>query len=248
MTRSEATPLRLTIEAVKTPIGDLFLVCDREGVLRADDFVDCEERLHRLLGRRLGRTGFRLASGTVPGTARTELAAYFAGDLAAIRRIELKTGGTEFQDLVWNALRAVPPGCPVSYARLALDLLGKPSAARAIGHANGANPFCIVIPCHRLVGAGGGLTGYSGGIERKRWLLEHEARHPIQSEHPGKLEPSPAGGETTGRGSPSPPSDRRERRPFGPSPGCGSQADGARPRMGISCARAARRPPPENGR
>lgn len=77
---------------------------------------------------------------------------------------------------LWTALRGIQPGRPVTYAELA-GILGRANAARAIGHANAANPLRVVVPCHRLVGASGALTGYSGGVERKRWLLDHETRH-----------------------------------------------------------------------
>jgi methylated-DNA-[protein]-cysteine S-methyltransferase len=176
MMRDKAARISLTIEAVDTPIGGLLLVCDGDGVLRAADFDDCEERLYRLLGRRLGLSSFELLPGMIPDPVKTEVAAYFAGDLAATGRITLKTDGTAFQDGVWNALREMAPGQPVTYAELANDL-GRSGATRAVGHANAANPFCVVVPCHRLVGAGGALTGYSGGLQRKRWLLAHEAWH-----------------------------------------------------------------------
>ncbi len=84
--------------------------------------------------------------------------------------------GTAFQQRCWNALRAIAPGMPVSYARQA-QAIGQPTAARAVGRANAMNPVAIVVPCHRVIGSDAGLIGYAGGIERKRWLLAHEARH-----------------------------------------------------------------------
>jgi methylated-DNA-[protein]-cysteine S-methyltransferase len=83
------------------------------------------------------------------------------------------TGGTAFQREVWRALRKIRCGATVSYAKLA-DQIGRPTAVRAVGLANGSNPIGIVVPCHRVIGANGSLTGYGGGMERKRWLLEHE--------------------------------------------------------------------------
>jgi methylated-DNA-[protein]-cysteine S-methyltransferase len=78
---------------------------------------------------------------------------------------------------VWTALRRIEPGHPITYAGLA-EKLGRPrSAARAIGYANATNPFSIIVPCHRLIGTSGALTGYAGGLERKRWLLDHERKH-----------------------------------------------------------------------
>lgn len=176
MTRHSATSAHLTIEAVETPIGGLFLVCDDRGVLRAADFVDCEERMHRLLERRLGRGAYTLGEGAAGGNLKRAITRYFEGDVAAIASIAIGGSGSEFQEEVWTALRGIQPGRPATYAELA-GILGRPSAARAVGHANAANPLCIVIPCHRLVGTSGALTGYSGGVERKRWLLDHEARH-----------------------------------------------------------------------
>ena len=167
---------KLATETISTPIGDMRLVASADGFLRAADFADCEDSLTALLKRRFGADGFSLSSGDVDPAIRDALAAYFEGEVSAIDRIRVKTGGTAFQETVWQALRGIPPGEPLAYGRLA-EQLGKPQSARAVGHANGANPFNIVIPCHRLVGANGALTGYAGGIHRKRWLLKHEARH-----------------------------------------------------------------------
>ncbi len=105
--------------------------------------------------------------------ARRELAAYFAG--AAVRfRVPLDPQGTPFQRAVWQALAAIPSGCYESYGALAARL-GRPTAARAVGAAVGRNPVSIVVPCHRVLGRGGALTGYAGGLERKRALLALEA-------------------------------------------------------------------------
>jgi methylated-DNA-[protein]-cysteine S-methyltransferase len=98
---------------------------------------------------------------------------YFLGDLSAINSIPVTTGGTSFQRDVWAELRTIQAGTTLSYGALARQL-GRPKSARAVGLANGANPVSIVVPCHRLVGADGSLTGYAGGISRKRWLLIHE--------------------------------------------------------------------------
>ncbi|WP_018185307.1 methylated-DNA--[protein]-cysteine S-methyltransferase [Kaistia granuli] len=169
-------PVSLTLETIPTPIGDMLLTADADGFLRAADFVGCEARLSRLLDRRLGDGGYVLAGGAVPTAISGALRDYFAGSIAAIDGIAVKSGGTPFQQDVWQALRAIPPGSPLAYGRLS-DQLGRPRSPRAVGHANGANPICVVVPCHRLVGADGALTGYSGGTDRKRWLLDHEARH-----------------------------------------------------------------------
>lgn len=166
----------LTVERIATPLGDMLLAADPDGALRALEFADCGERLTRLLDRRLGAGSYLLQDGRISSKAATALDDYFAGDVDAIDKVPVCYGGTPFQEEVWTALRGIRPGRSVAYSALAAAI-GKPSAPRAVGHANGANPFSIVVPCHRLVGANGDLTGYAGGIERKRWLLDHEARH-----------------------------------------------------------------------
>jgi methylated-DNA-[protein]-cysteine S-methyltransferase len=103
------------------------------------------------------------------------LAAYFDGDVDALDAIAVAPQGTEFKQLVWKALRDVRAGSTISYGELAARV-GAPGAARAVGTANATNPICLVIPCHRVVRAGGGLGGYGFGVDRKRWLLGHEAR------------------------------------------------------------------------
>lgn len=104
--------------------------------------------------------------------ARAQLRAYFAGERPSFS-LALAPSGTAFQRAVWDALTAIPFGATCSYGELAARL-GRPGAARAVGSANGCNPIAIVIPCHRVIGADGSLTGYGGGLPRKRWLLEHE--------------------------------------------------------------------------
>ncbi|MEP7053460.1 MAG: methylated-DNA--[protein]-cysteine S-methyltransferase, partial [Pseudomonadota bacterium] len=112
---------------------------------------------------------------TRTSVARRALESYFAGELAAIDQVETLTTGTDFQRDVWRALRSIPTGRTLSYGALA-SKIGRPAAVRAVGLANGANPIAIVVPCHRVIGANASLTGYGGGIERKRWLIEHESR------------------------------------------------------------------------
>lgn len=163
--------MHLTFDRFPSPIGTILLVSD--GIaLRALDFHDHEERLHQLMRRQYdGRA--TLEPGSVPGLITKALEAYFAGDLAATARIPVETGGTPFQRRVWAALRTIPPGTTTSYGALAAAL-GQPGASRAVGLANGANPIGIVVPCHRVIGANGSLTGFGGGLPRKQWLLEHE--------------------------------------------------------------------------
>jgi methylated-DNA-[protein]-cysteine S-methyltransferase len=122
------------------------------------------------LGRRFGAYAVRRDD---PAQLRARLERYFAGDLSAFDGLVLDPGGTDFQRLVWGALREIPAGSTTSYADLARRI-GSPSAVRAVGAANGANPIWLIIPCHRAIGANGDLTGYAGGLDRKRWLLHHE--------------------------------------------------------------------------
>jgi methylated-DNA-[protein]-cysteine S-methyltransferase len=104
------------------------------------------------------------------------LDAYFAGDLAAVDQVGVSYFGTEFENRVWAALREIGPGRTATYGEMAA-MLEVPKAARAVGRANSMNPVAIVVPCHRVVGANAKLTGYAGGLDRKRWLLDHERRH-----------------------------------------------------------------------
>lgn len=168
-----AGALPLLVEELPTPIGGFLLVTDEGGALRAADWADCRTRLTQLLDRHCGEGGYALRDGSAAETVTRAIRRYFAGDLAAIDAVPVATAGTAFQQAVWAALREIPAGSRLGYAVLA-ERLGRPAAARAVGHANGANPVSVVVPCHRLVGASGALTGYAGGLERKRWLLTHE--------------------------------------------------------------------------
>ncbi len=166
------TNLLFFIEHAPTPTGPMRIVTDSEGQLRALDWDDHEDRLNRLLRMHYG-TGFRLEPGSETSTARRALDAYFGGQLSAIDALPVATGGTEFQRQVWAALRGIRAGETASYGRLAARI-GRDKAVRAVGMANNKNPIAIVVPCHRVIGADGGLTGYGGGLERKLWLLRHE--------------------------------------------------------------------------
>jgi methylated-DNA-[protein]-cysteine S-methyltransferase len=160
------------LDRLETPLGGALLIFDGEGRLRALDWEEHEPRVTRLLRLRYG-SGVSLEAGQAPVSIIYRVGAYFAGDLAALDTIACRTEGTPFQQAVWVALRTIPAGQTLSYGALAARL-GAPKAVRAVGHANGANPISVVIPCHRLIGADGTLTGYGGGLERKRWLLTHE--------------------------------------------------------------------------
>lgn len=166
-------PLEFILDRIPTPIGIALVAVDAEGNMRAFDWDDYEARLRRLMDRYYGVGGVRLVEGRAPTSIRRALSAYFEGNVEALEVIPVKTGGTTFQREVWAALRTIPAGRTLSYGGLA-ERIGRPKAVRAVGLANGANPIGLVVPCHRVIGANGSLTGYGGGIERKRWLLAHE--------------------------------------------------------------------------
>jgi methylated-DNA-[protein]-cysteine S-methyltransferase len=172
--------VQFELDRFASPLGDLLLVTDGEGSLRALDFHDYEDRMRGLLRRRYG--AFDLRTGRAPASLRASLAAYFGGEIDGLANIRVETGGTAFQALVWAALRAIPAGATTTYGKIAAAL-GKPKACRAVGLANGANAISIVVPCHRVIGADASLTGFGGGLNRKRWLLDHE-RAPIGRRSP----------------------------------------------------------------
>jgi methylated-DNA-[protein]-cysteine S-methyltransferase len=149
-------------------------VTDEEDTLRALEFADHVSRIRRFLHDHYGE--YDLQDGAAPKSIIHSLDAYFDGDLAALDSIQIATGGTPFQRAVWRALRKIKPSTTTSYGQLATRI-GRPTASRAVGAANGSNPIAIVVPCHRVIGVNGSLTGYGGGLPRKRWLLEHERRH-----------------------------------------------------------------------
>jgi len=149
---------------VDSPVGPLTLV-DENGLL-AGLFMHEQRHLP-------GSAAFGARDDGVLPEVRAQLDAYFTGSLRDFD-IPLATTGTPFQQQVWAALRAVPYGSTCTYGDLAAAV-GRPSAVRAVGAANGRNPVCVVVPCHRVVGAGGSLTGYAGGLERKSYLLALEA-------------------------------------------------------------------------
>ena len=148
-------------------------VAARDGALVMAGFESRAEQ-ERQLERRF--PGARFVDAKDPAGAITALRRWLDGDLEAIDRLECDGGGTEFQRAVWKALREIPAGETVSYGDIARRI-GRPKAFRAVGAANGSNPIAIVVPCHRVIGSDDTLTGYGGGLPRKRWLLAHEARH-----------------------------------------------------------------------
>ena len=168
--------VQLLIDRLNTPIGELLLAADGAGRLRAVDWTDYEHRMLRLLRLHYRTDGYDLFPTHNPHGLRDKMKRYFEGDIYAIDDIEVETAGTPFQRSVWKELRNIPSGSPISYGKLA-ELIDRPNAVRAVGLANGSNPIGIVVPCHRVIGANGSLTGYGGGLARKRWLLDHEQRN-----------------------------------------------------------------------
>jgi methylated-DNA-[protein]-cysteine S-methyltransferase len=150
---------------VSSPVGPLRVVVDDAGALTHLLFASGEEA-ERAPGEPPGLPGL--------DEVERQLRAYFAGEREGFD-IPLRPQGTPFQLAVWEALRAIPYAETRSYAQQAAAI-GRPRAIRAVGAANGRNPISIIVPCHRVVGADGGLTGYGGGIAHKRWLLDHERR------------------------------------------------------------------------
>ena len=165
------------LERMITPLGQMMLATDEQGRLRVIDWQDHEDNMRRLMRRQYPGTHIALRETSQASPAARAMQAYFQGDLAAIDGLEVATGGTDFQRTVWTALRTIPTGWTISYLDLATRI-GRPSAVRAVGLANGANPISIVVPCHRVIGSNASLTGYGGGLHRKRWLLEHEKAVP----------------------------------------------------------------------
>jgi methylated-DNA-[protein]-cysteine S-methyltransferase len=168
--------LKLFLDRLETPIGEMLLVTDAAGKVRALDWNDYESRMRTLLNRHYGKGRYTLEPARHTEVLRAVMARYFAGEVNAIDEIEVETTGTEFQKSVWNELRHIPVGAPISYGALA-KRIERPKAVRAVGLANGSNPIGLIVPCHRVIGSNGSLTGYGGGLERKKWLLDHERAH-----------------------------------------------------------------------
>lgn len=165
-----ATASTLQLETVGSPIGDL-LVATLGDAVCALSFEGNEADTERYLERRFG--AYDIRRGPVAAAVRYGLERYFDGDMAAFDDLASAARGTPFQEQVWAALRTIPAGQTRSYADQAQHI-GRPTATRAVGLANGQNPISIMVPCHRVIGRDGSLTGFGGGLERKAWLLRHE--------------------------------------------------------------------------
>ncbi|MFC7050240.1 methylated-DNA--[protein]-cysteine S-methyltransferase [Emcibacter nanhaiensis] len=159
----------LTIDHIESPVGRIFAVSHGTRIC-ALDFESYEERMHRLLSKRYG--DYTLTKQKNP-SLRCKLESYFSGRTDSLDDIDVEMQGTPFQVKVWQALRTIPAGQTWTYAQLA-RAVGNEKAVRAVGTANGQNPVAIIVPCHRVIGSDGTLTGYAGGVERKQRLLELE--------------------------------------------------------------------------
>lgn len=159
--------MRFVYDRIATPLGEAQIVCDGDGRIHLFGWCADERWRSRFVELTQGRNPFGMAEA---------IDKYFEGDVFVIDTLPVVYSGTEFQTKVWKALRSIPPGKTESYGALA-KRIGEAKAVRAVGLANGANPIGLIVPCHRVIGADCSLTGYGGGLERKRWLLAHEAKH-----------------------------------------------------------------------
>ena len=164
------TDLALSIDRMPSPIGDIVIVTDDTALL-AIDFDDGDGRIEAHLARHFPDKPLVPTHDPLGMTSR--MAAYLGGDMTAFDGVKVAPTGTDFQRGVWLALRDIPAGSTESYRDLA-HRVGRTKGFRAVGMANSRNPIAVVLPCHRVIGANGTLTGYAGGLDRKAWLLKHE--------------------------------------------------------------------------
>lgn len=163
---------QINVVRYASPLGKLSLA-SIDGKLVHLDFEDNDDRLKTIQSRRFKNLEW-IEGGTAPADVISWLDGYFAGNVGALPMHAINMIGTDFQKSVWDALTKIPSGQSLSYAGLA-DQLGNPKAVRAVARANALNPVSIIVPCHRVIGSNGTLTGYAGGLDRKKWLLDHEA-------------------------------------------------------------------------
>lgn len=161
---------------IETPIGEMFALAT-DSALCALEFGSFarRDRLNARRERWFPPHEIRIGESAATKRTRDWLAAYFAGVSADSASVPIVMHGAPFERRVWEALLQIPPGDTRSYGSIARDL-GQPGASRAVGLANGANPLAVIVPCHRVIGSNGTLTGYGGGLDKKSWLLKHEAR------------------------------------------------------------------------
>ncbi len=177
--QSGISPVVLRVDYVESPIGRVTFATSEAGVCGLG-IGEGWEKVRLSLDRAFGGAGtnpqVRFEEAPAPELRRS-LDNYFTGRTDALESIDVDLRGTDFQKRVWAALRAVAPGTTASYADIA-GRIGNPKAVRAVGMANGRNPVSLIVPCHRVIGADGSLTGYGFGLDRKRWLLQHEGALP----------------------------------------------------------------------
>jgi methylated-DNA-[protein]-cysteine S-methyltransferase len=170
--------MHIKLVEIESPLGGIVVAFQDDHVVGLE-FADQRERLQRFMRQRFGQ---RFEEMSLQKAARlsspmqlvcSRIRAYFNGDINALENISVDLCGTAFQKQVWTQLRRIRPGTTASYGDLACQVR-RPQASRAVGAANGANPVALIVPCHRVIGSDGSLTGYAGGIDRKRWLLQHE--------------------------------------------------------------------------
>ncbi|MDF0751675.1 methylated-DNA--[protein]-cysteine S-methyltransferase [Marinobacter sp. 71-i] len=166
---------QIHVSRFPSPVGLLSLATVDNHLVHLD-FEDHEDRMHKLQTRRFRQPEWQEQPHSAPKAITEWLEAYFAGVIQPLPWSQIRLTGTEFQQQVWQGLTGIPAGEHRSYRALA-ETLGNPKAVRAVARANALNPVAILIPCHRVIGADGSLTGYAGGLERKAWLLDHEARN-----------------------------------------------------------------------
>ncbi|KJE36483.1 cysteine methyltransferase [Thalassospira sp. HJ] len=163
---------QINVMRYASPIGKLSLASIGCKLVHLD-FEDNDDRLHTIQNRHFKNLEWE-EGGAAPAPVIKWLDSYFEGVVGPLPMGSINMVGTAFQKLVWDALISIPSGQSLSYAGLA-DQLGNPKAVRAVARANALNPVSIIVPCHRVIGSNGTLTGYAGGLERKKWLLDHEA-------------------------------------------------------------------------
>lgn len=172
MTTVTTTPTILA-STMQTPIGPLIILTADNRVC-AGGFTDDVRLVSAFRGKALRSLPIEMVGDL--GQITEELTAYFEGDVRALDQIPILVQGGQFQERVWSALRQIPPGQPTTYQELARRLGGQ-RMARAVGMGCATNPVAPIVPCHRVTGTSGSLTGYYWGLDRKRWLLDHEKRH-----------------------------------------------------------------------
>jgi AraC family transcriptional regulator of adaptative response/methylated-DNA-[protein]-cysteine methyltransferase len=164
----------IQIEGISTPLGVMYAASTAEGIclLEFEDYRMLNNELNYL--QKKYNAGFQIGRNRHINMLESQLQEYFIGE-RKVFEITMQIPGTDFQQSVWQLLKSIPYGSTSSYKEQAVKL-GRPGAVRAVASANGMNRIAILVHCHRIIGSDGSLTGYSGGLARKKWLLEHEKR------------------------------------------------------------------------